>query len=58
MKKPWLSKTLWVNFLIAGLVLAIPGMEEFIKSNDTVVIVATTLVNIALRLITKEELKL
>ena len=53
-KQPWKSKTLWVNFLLAGTVLFVPGAEAWLSENPAVGAVVGTVVNALLRLITKD----
>ena len=53
MKKPWLSKTLWVNaFSIAAML--VPGVSEVLSTEQFVAILGA--VNIILRLVTKDEI--
>jgi hypothetical protein len=56
MKRPWYSKTLWANFILAALVLLIPGLGD--KVGDQGQAVAIILVNLIFRLFTKEQIKL
>lgn len=55
MKKPWLSKTIWANFIIAGLAF-VPAIAE--KVSPEQIVLGLTLVNVILRLVTKEKLSL
>lgn len=55
MKKPWQSKTLWFNALVALLALVIPGMAELTVQYPVVVVVLQALVNVLLRFITKDK---
>ena len=57
-KKPWLSKTLWINFIIAGLTLGAPQAQAYVAAHPDIVTVGFTLINIILRLVTKEKLSL
>lgn len=57
-KKSYLSKTLWVNFVVAGCALFAPGAAEYIQAHPEATLVAFSVVNIALRLISKEKLEL
>jgi hypothetical protein len=57
-KKPWLSKTLIINALIAVLALAWPSGKELIAGNPDVVMAAMAGLNIILRLISKEKVSL
>lgn len=57
-KSPLLSKTLWVNALLAVAALVFPPAHDFIANNPEVVAVGFSLVNIVLRLVTKSKLEL
>lgn len=57
-KKPWQSKTLWTNFLIALATLFIPGAEDFIKAHTEMVIMGITFLNTLIRLITQGKVEL
>lgn len=57
MKKPWLSKTLWTNLLLA-LVAFIPTVGEFVGKNPQVVLFFFGAVNMVLRLVTKDKVSL
>ena len=54
-KKPWYSKSVWTNLVIA-LAAFYPPVSEFIVSNPTLVVAAFGVVNVVLRLITKEKI--
>ena len=56
-KNTFLSKTLWTNFLVAGAAF-FPVASDWMATNPTVMIVVFALVNIVLRLVTKEKLSL
>ena len=57
-KSPFLSKTLWLN-AIAGLsALLFPVVGEYISANPTLITTAWTVINLVLRLITKDKLTL
>ncbi len=58
MKKPWKSKTLWGNFVMAGLALVVPGVSTWLQANPQIMVLAFAGVNALLRLITKEPLTL
>lgn len=57
-KKPWLSKTLWVNLLMAVFALVWQPAAEFIAANPETVAVIFTGINMILRLVTKEKIVL
>jgi len=57
MKSPLLSKTLWTNALLA-LFAFFPVVNTWVAANPTVMMIAFSVVNIALRLITKDKLQL
>jgi len=54
-KSPLLSKTLWINVLMAVLAF-LPGVDAVVKANPEVVALVITAVNFVLRLITKTQL--
>jgi hypothetical protein len=53
MKKPWTSKTVWVNFIVA-LAAFIPGAASFFTENNVVILM--TVVNVILRFVTKDKI--
>lgn len=55
-KKPYKSKTLLVNALVAILALFAPNAAEFISSHPTEVAIAFSMLNMALRVITKDKI--
>ncbi len=57
MKKPYLSKTLWANWLIATLAF-IPSVGDWVASNPQAMTVVFAGVNILLRFVTKDKLQL
>jgi uncharacterized membrane protein YqaE (UPF0057 family) len=56
-KKPWLSKTIWMNVVLA-IAAFIPGVHEWIVANDAIVFAFWAVVNIILRLITKDKIQI
>jgi hypothetical protein len=57
-KKPWQSKTLWVNLIMAVAALFWPAAGDFIASHPEVAMVAFAAVNAVLRLVTKDKLQI
>lgn len=57
-KKPYLSKTLWLNFIVALLALASPAARDFVVGNPQFVIVGFALINMVLRLVTNNAIQL
>jgi hypothetical protein len=57
-KPAYLSKTLWVNLLVGGLALFLPGAKEWVAAHPEVATGALAGVNILLRLVTKGKLEL
>ena len=55
MKKPYLSKTLWTNFLMSGLAF-FPGISD--KFSVEQVMLLMGVMNMILRLVTKDKLGL
>ncbi len=56
-KKPWESRTLWANLIMAS-VAFIPGVGELISGNAEVAGIIVTGVNVILRLITKGKIEI
>lgn len=56
-KSPWESKTLWTNLVLA-MIAFVPSVDEIIKGNPQIIVVAFAVINSALRLITKEKISL
>lgn len=55
--KPWyLSKTLWTNTIMAVLALAYPPAKEYLTANPAIFVTVFSVVNIVLRLVTKQGL--
>lgn len=57
-KKPWLSRTLWAQWIMAGLALFVPGAHEWSAAHPEAVIMIFTLANTVLRLVTKDKIQL
>ena len=57
-KKPWLSKTLWLNAIVAVAALAYPPVQEWIEGNEALVMSVFAVANLVLRLVTKEKIVL
>lgn len=58
-KKPWLSKTLWVNLLLAvAALLPNDNLQTFLITNQTYVLVGFSVINAILRVITKDAVSL
>lgn len=57
MKKPWQSKTIWANLILA-LSAFVPSVQDWMLAHPTVLPALFTVANIALRLITKEKISL
>ena len=55
MKKPYLSKTLWVNALVA-IAAFFPGLQETVSAENLMMLAAV--VNMGLRLVTKDAIGL
>lgn len=58
MKKPWQSKTLIVNVLVAILAIAWPPAHDYVVAHPDVVMYILAGVNVLLRLITKDKIGL
>lgn len=57
-KKPYLSKTLWLNALVAVAAIAYPPASEWVAAHPEVVLGVFAGVNILLRLVTKNAIGL
>lgn len=57
-KKPYHSKTLIVNAVVAVLALFAPGASEFISSHPGEVTIVFSLINMAIRLVTKDKISI
>ena len=57
-KSPLLSKTLWVNFIMAMSALFIPAIKEWMVASPDMVAMIFSGVNMLLRLVTKQKLGL
>lgn len=56
-KSVWLSKTLWVNLVLAVLAF-IPAVSEVVKNHPDYVIAAFSVINMVLRLVSHGKLEL
>ncbi len=57
-KKPWLSKTLILNAVVAILALAYPPAAEWVQAHGDVVLAAFAAINFVLRLVSKDKIGL
>ena len=56
MKQPWKSKTLWCNALVG--VLAVSGVREKIGLGEDQILLILSVVNMVLRMVTKDKVGL
>ena len=56
-KKPWLSKTVWWNFVLAGIAFW-PDGAAWVGANMPLCLGAFVVVNLVLRLVTKDKIGL
>lgn len=56
-KKPWLSKTLWINLILAVSAF-FPPVQAFISGHQELALVIPGVVNGILRLLTKDAVSL
>lgn len=56
-KKPWLSKTVWLN-VVSALAVFIPGASEWIAAHPDMMISLLSLANVVLRLVSKDAVNL
>lgn len=57
-KKPWQSKTLLLNAIVALLAIFHPSSAEFISSHPGEVAIMFSILNMALRLVSKDRISL
>lgn len=57
-KPSYLSKTLWLNAIIAVCALVAPGAAQFISSHAVEVGIAIPVINILLRLVSSGKIEL
>lgn len=57
-KKPWLSKTIWLNLIGAVLALVYPPAGEWLAAHSEVTLGLFAGLNILLRLISKDKISL
>lgn len=57
-KRPWLSKTLWMNLIMAICAMFLPSVSDFIAQNPEVTMAFWSGVNFLLRLISKDQIQL
>jgi hypothetical protein len=58
MKKAWLSKTMWINLLMAVGAMFFPPMSDFMSSNPEAIGFIWGAVNMLLRFVTKDQITL
>ena len=56
MKKPWQSKTLLANLLVA--IMAVSGLREKVGIGEDQILMVLAVVNMFLRLVTKDKIGL
>lgn len=57
-KKPWLSKTLWMNLIMAVLVMFWPAAGDVVASHPEVATMVWSGINMLLRFVTKDQLQI
>lgn len=57
MKKPWQSKTIWLNIILA-LTALIPSVHDFIVARPELLALFFAGVNMILRLVSKDKIQL
>jgi hypothetical protein len=58
MKKPYKSKTLWINAIVAVLAIAFPPASAWIQSHPDMVMTGFAMLNMLLRVISKDKIGL
>lgn len=56
-KKPWQSKTVWLNLILA-IAAFFPAAQDHIKENPDIAAMAVALVNVVMRLLVKDKVAL
>jgi len=56
-KKPYQSKTIWINFILAATAF-IPSVHEFLSSHPELIVFGFSGINMILRLVTKDKIQL
>lgn len=57
-KKPWQSKTLWTNVIIAVVAIASPPAHAWISAHPEAFAAAFGVINVILRMVTKDAIQL
>jgi len=57
-KKPWESKTLWMNLIIAVAAMASPKVHDYIGAHPDVVSAVWAFANVVLRLVSKDKIQI
>ena len=57
-KKPWQSKTLWTNIIIAIVAIASPPAHQWISAHPEAFAAAFGVINVILRMLTKDAIQL
>lgn len=57
-KPSYLSKTLWVNFIVAGLALFVPKAHEYLNAHPDYIVYGFVAINALLRKFTQDKLVL
>ncbi len=55
-KKPWFSKTLWTNVVVALAAVFAPGVKEWISANPETLVMIWAGLNAVLRFVTKDKI--
>lgn len=58
MKPAWQSKTLWLNLILALTAMFYPPANDYLQANPQIVAVGFSVINMILRLVTKDQLQL
>lgn len=58
MKKPWQSKTIIVNFIVAAAALFYPPAHEWVQAHPMEISSLFAIVNVVLRLVTKDKISI
>lgn len=57
-KKPWLSKTIWFNLLVALSAMIFPSVNDWLVNNPSLFASIWSALNIVLRFVTKDSIAL
>lgn len=57
-KKPWQSKTIWINLILALAAMLAPQVQSYIVAHPEMVAIVFSVVNMILRLVTQGKIQI